>query len=122
MLSNLLVKAIRDRRGEFSDGFRPFEGSPFPGGEQRRLPPDREVVKAQFAFTVNFRFFYMHIQTECAAIDLRCPDVDKIDQTPVESFRIELTQFQQFLDKVGRMLVVVDSWIHDGLLFESKTR
>src|SRR5436190_1553360 len=74
------------------------------------------MVQSQLPLAVDAGLFDVHVQTECTAVQLRCADVDQVDKSGTQRpMGTELTQFEKSFDQFGRMLVVVDSWIHCGL-------
>ena len=74
--SPLMAAAVRDLRHALGQG----EHCALLRGEERRLPPGAKGVDPLLGFSLGPRLPSVHVDAVGAAIDLRCPDVDQVQQ------------------------------------------
>jgi len=91
--------------------FRQSQRGTFLKREQGRFAPDRHVMQAQLALSVQLGLLDVHVEAEGAAIELRRPDVDQVGQRPVDTAasRDRHAELLELLDQIGRVRRVVEA-------------
>src|SRR6185437_10931861 len=97
--------------GDQSNGFGPGQRRAFPFRVIRTFTPGIQRVQPLLAFSDRAQVFPVHIQTIGAAVDLRCSQLDQVEQRLFQAtlVKILLEPYHHFVYAGGR-LHEIDTW------------
>jgi hypothetical protein len=102
------------RLGDERERFSPLERGALPRRVVRRLAPCVEAVEPLFGLAVRARILAVHVQTIGAAVDLRRPHPDEVDQFAVEATLLDLPfEAEHGVDDAWGHVHEIDSSFHD---------